>query len=424
MSQGLMRSAAAVSTCTAISRILGLLRDILTASIFGTSLIQSAFVVAFTAPNLFRRLFGEGALSAAFIPVFTDRMHSESREAALRFSARVMTLLALFLSGIVLVGVGCALTGVHFASPGSKADLVLRLFAIMFPYMLFICTSALCMGILNSLGRFALPAAVPIVLNVVWIACLCLVGFSADLDDEAKIRAVAWAVLIAGVLQCATQLPSLYRLGWRPSFEARFGDPDIRRVLLLMGPAALGLGVMQLNLVVDRLLAYFISDWAAAALYYAERMVYLPLGVFATAMSTVLLPTFSHQAAKDERASIPRTLSRSLRALLLIMIPASAGLIILATPILQLLFEHTGGAFDAESSQRCARALMMLAPRPLHFQSQQSARPGILCASRYTHPRPHKSLDHRPQPGTQHWLHFNVASRVETRWPRMRHRPL
>jgi len=351
-----------VSLFTTLSRILGFLREVLMGYFFGTTLAKSAFDIAFKFPNLFRRLFGEGALSAAFVPIFAEALENEGADAARQLAGRVATLLCTVLMMITLGTIGVISVIMHNVGLGEKSAAVLPLLRIMFPYMLFICIVALCMGILNAVHRFALPAATPVLLNLCWIGSLYLLcpRFGTTVDE--RIYGVAWGILLAGVLQLAIQAPALLRNGVWPRFSFDWRDPRIKRILLLMGPAAIGMGIHQVNVVLDGLLALWVAKWAPAALTYSERLIYLPLGIFATALGTVLLPTFSRQAARGEISEISNTMAESLRGLMLIMVPAAGGLMVLTAPIVQLAFEWPGGKFDSFSTQVTARALWFYAP--------------------------------------------------------------
>jgi putative peptidoglycan lipid II flippase len=356
----IFRHARVVSIFTGLSRLLGLVREILMAHYFGTTLAKSAFDVAFKVPNLFRRLFGEGALSAAFVPIFSETLEKEGPEAAKQLAGKVITLLAVSLLTIAAAVTLVLTLLINHGHLGEKAAAVLPLLRIMFPYMICICLVALCMGILNSAYRFAIPAATPIVLNLAWIASLFLLCPRFGTTLEERIYGVAWGILLAGTLQLAVQIPALISCDMWPRFSFAWSDRRIQRILLLMGPAAVGMGIHQLNVVVDGVLALWVGTWAPAALTYAERLIYLPLGIFATALSTVLLPTFSRQAARSEMDTIATTIANSLRGLMLIMIPAAVGLVALASPIVAFLFE--GGKFDATSTLLTTRALWFYAP--------------------------------------------------------------
>jgi putative peptidoglycan lipid II flippase len=361
----MIRSVGVVGFFTLLSRFLGLVRDVLMAGCFGTSLPMSAFVVAFTVPNLFRRLFGEGALSAAFIPVFVETKARDGVDAAWTLARRVATLLFLVLAALTVIGVAAAQVGLMWTADGSKAALILSLLRIMLPYMVFICLVALCMAVLNSFRHFAVPAATPLVLNALWIIALWAVVPWVGPGLERKILVVAWAVVLAGGVQLACQVPVLMRYGFRPRIEWDPRDGRVMRVILLMGPAALGLAVAQVNVMIDKLLAAWVGPYAPAALFYSERLVYFPLGILATAMGTVLLPTLSGQVADQQSDRIPATVNQALRNLLFLMIPASVGLGVLAPPIVEMIFQWR--EFDAESTRYTARALQCYAPGLLVF---------------------------------------------------------
>jgi putative peptidoglycan lipid II flippase len=356
----IFRHARTVGFFTGMSRILGFVREMVMADFFGTSLAKSAFDIAFRIPNLFRNLFGEGALSAAFVPIFSETLAKEGRDKANRLAGRVLTMLAFFLILITAAGIMIITISMQYTTEGTRLAAVLPLLRIMLPYMVFICLVALGMGILNAVGNFAVSAATPLLLNAVWIAAVYLLCPRMGDTLPERIYGVAWAILLAGVLQMAMQIPALLRLRVMPRPSFAWKDKRIREILLLFGPVALGLGVHQVNVVIDTFLALWVGSWAPAALTYAERLVYLPLGIFATALGTVLLPAFSRLAAGNQADAIPQTLARSLRGLMLVMIPAAAGLMILADPIVQLAYQS--GEFDEQSRILTARALIAYAP--------------------------------------------------------------
>jgi putative peptidoglycan lipid II flippase len=358
--RNVIKSAAVVGSFVLLSRIFGLIRDIIFASCFGTSLAKSAFDVAFRIPNLFRRLFGEGALSASFIPVFTETLEHEGKEEAWMLVKRVATFLVVILSEISIIGIICITIFLHLISPDDRLYLVLGLLRIMLSYALFICTTALSMAILNSFHHFVVPSATPVLLNLVLIGTMLWICPYFGYTSEKRIYGVAWAVFVAGVLQLVVQLPVLYRYGYRFGISFNWSDSRIKKVLYLMTPAALGVGVTQINVTVGQILAYHVADWAPAALSYAEHMVYLPLGLFATSLGTVLLPAFSQHSARSDFDQINSIINKALRHLMFIMIPASVGMIILANPIISLILES--GSFSAESTRLTARALQFYAP--------------------------------------------------------------
>ena len=367
MSRGLWRSVAVVSGGTTLSRLLGFVREILMATFFGTELAKSAFDVAFKIPNLFRRLFGEGALSAGFVPVFTETLEKEGREEAQRLASRMISLLGAFLAALVLIGIAGTFAAERLLVLGPKAAAVMPLLRIMLPYTLFICLVAMCMGMLNSTGHFAVPALTPVLLNLFWIAALLFICPHLGIDPGVQIYGVAWAVVLAGVAQLLIQFPALYRRGVRLRLTWRWRDARVRKILWLVGPAALGMGVHQVNVVIDGVLALYVGTWAPAAMTYAERLIYLPLGIIATALGTVLLPTFSRQAATGSHDVLRKTLRQSLERVSIVMAPAAAGLIILATAVVQLVYVWKGGRFDGQSTTYTVRALAFYAPGLLVF---------------------------------------------------------
>ncbi len=364
-----------VSAMTAVSRVFGLAREIVMAHFFGTSAIQSAFVIAFRIPNLFRRLFGEGALGAAFIPVFAEIERTEGHGRAQLFLARILGLLVCALA--LLVGLGIALTYAVQAAcePGGRWDVAMPLTRIMLPYALLICVAAIVSAALNVRDRFAIPSLTPVILNVCWLAALLGVCPWLPAEGYWRIGAVCWGILLAGAAQIAFQLPELRRVGYRLRF--RFtgwrASPYVRQVLLQMGPASLGIALAQVNICVDGWLAYYGATWAPSALEYADRIIYLPLGLFGTAFATVLLPTFSRQAAVADRAALVATLERSMRNLFVLMAPMALGLMALAAPVVSLLYER--GAFDAQSTLWTARAVMAYALGLIAFSSAKTVIP-------------------------------------------------
>ena len=361
-----IRSAFKVGGFTSLSRVLGLVRDTLTAGLFGTSAVMSDFVVAFRLPNLFRALFGEGALSSAFVPVFLATRKEEGEATAWLVARKTVTLVAAFLFLIVLLLV-FATFGIERWNPdlAARAPHLLPLMRIMLPYILFICLAGLLMAMLNACHRFSLPAFTPSLLNIVWISFVLLVCPRLGPQPEHQIYGVAAAVFVAGLVQMGVQLPALMRLGFRPGFTWDPVDPRVRRVFTLMGPTALGQSVTQVNVMVNTLLARWAAPWAPASLFYAERLLYFPQGLLATAMSTVLLPVFSSHAARGDHAELRNTLNHSLRTLLFVMIPAAVGLWALAEPITQLIFGW--GRFDAAAVAHTAIALKFYAPGLMVF---------------------------------------------------------
>lgn len=361
----LIRSAGTVGFFILLSRVLGLVRDMAMAAFFGSSKAMDAFVVAFTVPNLFRSLFGEGALSAAFVPVFTEQLETRDRSAVWGFANNMLSLLSLILAVITLASI--ALLGVLKACwPAEERIVMIMDFAqIMMPYMFFICLAAFFAAMLNALRRFFMPAATYAVLNIVMIAALFLVCPRVNPAGNARILIICWSVILAGALQWIMQLPLLWKCGFRVRLRCDWRDERVRRVWTLMGTAAIGLGVTQINVLLDRMIAAFIGEGSPSYLYYAERLIYFPLGIFGTAMGTVLLPAFSSQVAQERGDLVRNTLNQSLRQLAFMAVPAAVGLLVLAGPIVAAIYEH--GDFSPHASDMTALALAVYAPGLVGF---------------------------------------------------------
>ncbi|HQQ61385.1 MAG TPA: murein biosynthesis integral membrane protein MurJ, partial [Kiritimatiellia bacterium] len=314
--RNVIRFAFTVGGFTMLSRVLGMVRDILTAGVFGTSLAMSSFVVAFRIPNLFRALFGEGALSSAFIPVFMDSRRKEGEEAAWRLARRVVTLVGAVLIGIVVLGIAGMSAALLWPGLNAKAAAVLPLARIMLPYVFFICMAALAMAVLNSYRKFSVSAFTPALLNITWILAVLFIIPLTGSSPARRIQALAWTVFVAGAVQLAYQLPSLWRVGWRPGVDTDWRDPRVKQVFLLMGPSALGLAVNQINVMVNSMIALWVGVWAPSALFYAERLIYFPQGILATALGTVLLPVLSDFAAQNKHREMRAAIHHGLRTLL------------------------------------------------------------------------------------------------------------
>jgi putative peptidoglycan lipid II flippase len=316
-----------------------------------------AFFVAFRIPNLLRRLFAEGSLTIAFIPVFTEYLSRKSKEDAFQMARAVLAVLSLVLVVVTLLGVLLSpwivrIQAYGWGGSGMKYELTVLLTRITFPYILLVSLVAFFMGILNSLRHFAAPAAAPIFLNVGIIGAALWI--SPRLDQP--IVGVAMGVIIGGLLQVALQIPWVLKKGvslvpcWMP------GHPAVRRIGLLMVPAIFGSAIYQLNQVVGTLLATFLPGGSVSWLYYADRIVEFPLGVFAIAISTAVLPSLSKQAAVEDLADFRETLGHALRLVFFITLPSMVGMIVLRVPIIQVFFQR--GAFDALSTDMTAAALL------------------------------------------------------------------
>jgi putative peptidoglycan lipid II flippase len=315
-----------------------------------------AFFVAFRIPNLLRRLFAEGSLTIAFIPVFTDYLATKSREDALDVARIVLTLLSVVLVLVTILGVLLSpwivrLQAFGFGAGGPRYELTVLLTRITFPYILLVSVVAFFMGVLNSLRHFAAPAAAPIFLNVGIITAAYLISPLC----EAPAVGLAVGVLIGGVLQVVIQIPPILRTGLRlvPRWEP--GHPAVRRIGGLMLPAIFGSAVYLINQFIGTLLASFLPEGSVSWLYYADRLVEFPLGIFAIAISTAALPSLSSQAATRETERFADTLGHALRLVFFVTLPSMAGLMVLGDPIIRLFFER--GAFDAESTLMTGRAL-------------------------------------------------------------------
>ena len=364
--RNVIRFAFTVGGFTMLSRFLGMVRDVLTAGVFGTSLAISSCGVAFRIPNLFRALFGEGALSSAFVPVFMASRRSEGEAEAWQLARRVVTLVGAALLGIVVLGVAGMSAALRWPGLGEEAAAVLPLARIMLPYVFFICMAALAMAVLNSYQKFSVSAFTPSLLNLTWILAILFIVPILRGGPGRQIYGLAWTVFVAGAVQLAYQVPSLLRVGWRPGLDTDWRDPRVKKVFMLMGPSALGLAVNQVNVMVNSMIALFgVGVWAPSALFYAERLIYFPQGILATALGTVLLPVLSDFAAQRKHREMREAIHHGLRTLLFVMTPASVGLFVLASPIVRMLLER--GAFDANSTVLTARALAFYAPGLMVF---------------------------------------------------------
>jgi len=354
------KAAGVVGFYTLLSRILGLVRDMVVARFFGAGMAADAFFVAFRIPNLLRRLFAEGSLTIAFIPVFTEYLHQKSKKDAFDLARAVLTLLAMVLALVTVLGVLFApwvvrLQAFGFGGSGPKYELTVLLTRITFPYIFLVSLVAFFMGVLNSLRHFAAPAAAPIFLNVGIIAATLII--SPHLSEP--VVGLAVGVLIGGVLQILLQLPWLIQKGvslkpcWNP------GHPAVRRIGLLMLPAIYGSAIYQVNQFIGTLLASFLPQGSVSWLYYADRLMEFPLGVFAIAISTAALPSLSAQAAAKDLTEFRETLSHSVRLTFFITIPAMAGLMALGQPVIQIFFQR--GAFDSLSTVMTTKALFCYA---------------------------------------------------------------
>jgi len=356
----LIRSTFSVASMTMLSRVLGLLRDIVIARMFSASDAADAFFVAFKIPNFMRRLFAEGAFSLAFVPVLTEYRNTRALADTRRFIGQVAGTLGLILLLITLIGVTAspALVSVFaagFLDQPQKFALTADLLRLTFPYILLISMTALAGGILNTWKRFAAPAFTPVLLNLSLIACALWLAPRLEMP----VYALGWGVLIAGITQLLFQLPFLYRLGLLSKPVWAWREPGVQRVIKLMTPALFGSSVAQINLLFDTFIASFLASGSVSWLYYADRLLEFPLGVFGIALATVVLPNLSESHVSRGRDHFNRVLNWAAQLALLIALPATAGLVLLAGPILSTLFEY--GAFSAGDTRFSAMSLMAYA---------------------------------------------------------------
>ncbi|MCC5835945.1 MAG: murein biosynthesis integral membrane protein MurJ, partial [Opitutales bacterium] len=344
-----------VSFWTLVSRVLGLLRDVLLFAVLGAGLASSAFIFAFTLPNLFRRLFGEGALMSSSIPVLSEVDEKEGRAASFSLLNGILTRLFIWLTGLTLIGLLLAFLAGRLPNLEARWYLALELSQLLFPYVVLICLSALICGMLQTLSRFLQPAMSQVWLNLCMIAALGIGWFAFDGDSNSRVWLLAGGVLFGGILQLAIPAFDLARSGWRPAWDlGKSGAVD--QVWRLFGPGLLGAAIFQINIFVSRFLAFTIDDAAAGLLYLAARLVELPLGVFAIAISTVIFPQLSRHAALRDLTGFDRLYRKGLRFIFIITLPATAGLIVLAEPVLRLLFEW--GLFSAADTRAAVPVLI------------------------------------------------------------------
>lgn len=352
----LVKSTATVGAFTMISRVTGFVRDVIMANLIGASWMSDAFFVAFKLPNFFRRLFAEGAFNVAFVPSFSAMLTAEGQKKAIDFAGEVMSVLlvVLLLLNAVFIVFMPWITPVFapgFADSPEKFDLTVTLSRITFPYILFISLVSLLGGVLNSLGKFAAPAASPILLNLCMIAGM--VWLTNDVATPA--HALAISVFIAGIVQFVWLMVICLRHGSMPGLTLPRITPQVRRMLLLMAPAALGSGVQQLNLLIDVIIASHIED-AVSYLYYADRITELPIGVIGVAIGTVLLPMLSKHIRAGDMERARHEMNRALELVLLFGLPATAALLVIAEPVIRVLYMH--GAFNLHDMAATTAALM------------------------------------------------------------------
>ena len=351
----LLKAAGVVSSATLLSRILGFIRDAVIAWFFGAGFNSDAFIVAFRIPNLLRRLFAEGSLSSAFIPVFTEYVVNQNQEEAFQLARSALRLACVVLAIVTVGGIILSPWIVRLIAPGFDADkvaLTVTLTRLMFPFFFCIGLMALCMGILNVLGHFAAPALAPVVLNLSIIGSVLLLSPRMN----TPVLGLALGVLAGGLLQLILQLPVLVKKGFRFWQKARLMHAGLKKVGMSLFPIILGGAVYQINLFISTLLASLLPEGSVTYLYFADRLVQFPLGIFAIAVSTAVLPSLSRHAASRADDELRRTFAHALKLVFFITVPSTVGLIVLREPIVALLFQR--GEFDATATILTSQAVL------------------------------------------------------------------
>lgn len=350
------RAAGLIGGATFCSRILGFIRDITLANLFGANASADAFYIAYRIPNLLRELFAEGSMSSAFIPVFTEYHSTRSKQETWELASAAFTTLLTLVTFVTLAGIVAAPSIVWLLAPGlheqaNQLATTTLLAQIMFPYLLFVSLAALAMGILNSLHSFAVPALAPVFFN------LCVIFFAVAISPffEQAIVAVAIGIVVGGLAQFLMQLPSLHKKDFAFSWNFHPRHPGVKRMGVLLIPSLLGLAVTQINLTISTMLASYFQG-GPTYLFYGMRLIQFPLGIFGVAMATAILPSLSRQAARGAIHELRETVNFGLRMVLFIILPSMVGLMLLRTPIIHLFFEH--GAFSTMDTLGTASALL------------------------------------------------------------------
>jgi putative peptidoglycan lipid II flippase len=353
----MLKSSGAMGAATILSRVLGLMREIAYAAFMGNGWVAGAFMFAFTIPNLFRRLLGEGALTAAFIPIFKEKERTEGEAAMWRAANAVIS--GLLVSAAVVVLPWGSVTGYN--------RLMLELLRVMFPYMLLVCLAATLMGMLNARGYFFIPTLGAALLNVVMIASVFLLAPQMGETLDRQIFGLAIGVLVAGLAQAAFQIPPLWREGYRYYWVSPWHDPTVREVIRKMLPASVGVAAFQINVLLTGMLAFGVYAPIVATFGFAVRLMELPQGVFGVSLATYLLPTLSGLAAEKNYPAFRSTLRQGLDYLLFVNLLATVFLVVLAEPMVRLLFQR--GNFGAGSTAEVYVALACLAPSLVAYSS-------------------------------------------------------
>ncbi len=353
--KGIGRAVRAFSSATLLSRILGFLRDMVIANFLGATGFSDAFFVAFRIPNLLRELFAEGSISSAFVPVLSEVRVLHGDEGSRRIASRIFTFLLLSVTGVVLLGEIFTPLIVKTIAPGFEEErfsITVNLARVMLPFLLFVSLAAFVMGALNVRRVFFVPALSSAWFNVTVISTLIILFYF----GISPLIAAAVGVTLGGLMQFLTQVPSYLREGYSFRLELNLRDPWLRKMLKLLGPVVLGLAVSQLNIFIGTIVASFLPHGSVTYLYYAMRLIQLPVGVFGVAMAMAVLPGLSEQASRGDRQSLIEDFSYALRVLFTITVPASVGLLVLRVPIIGVLFQR--GEFDRAATEGTAFALL------------------------------------------------------------------
>ncbi len=364
MSQ-MLKSSGAMAAATLTSRVLGMVREMVYAAFMGNTWVASAFIMAFQIPNLFRRLLGEGALTAAFIPAFKQKELQEGEKEMWRSANAVVSGLTSVAAAVTVVAV-LGITGVLAVGlRNPETDLMLRLLRLMFPYMLLVCLAAVFIGMANARGHFFVPAFGAVILNLIMIASVLFLAPRMGPKLPQQIFGLAIGVLVAGLAQALFQLPSLYSEGYRFQWVTPWHEPVVRDVVRKMLPGSIGVAAFQINVLLTQVFAFWLEPTVVATFNYAVRLMELPQGMFGISLATYLLPTLSGLATEKKYPEFRQTLREGLGSLAFANLLAAAVAFSLAEPIVRLLFER--GKFDAVATHRVAVALMCLAPGLLMF---------------------------------------------------------
>jgi putative peptidoglycan lipid II flippase len=372
----LWRSTFIVSAMTMLSRVLGLVRDIVLLNVFGAGKDFDTFVVAFRIPNFFRRLFAEGAFSQAFIPVLTEYKTTKTHAEVQILISRVFGCLMTVMSLLTFMAMVAAPAVLYIYAPGfhndpEKFDLAVDMFRLTIPYLLFMSLTAFASSILNSYGSFSTPAFAPVLLNITMIAgAWWLTPYMAE-----PIMALGWAVVVAGILQLVIQIPELWRKNLLIPPKIDFKHEGVDRIMKLMLPALFGVSVTQINLLLNTIWASFMQDGSVSWLYSAERMTELPLGLIGVAIGTVILPSLSARHAEQDQSKFRGMIDWAAKVIMLVGVPASIALFMLSTPIIQALFQR--GQFTVEDTQMTAMALQCMSAGVISFMLIKVFAPGF-----------------------------------------------